>query len=173
MIRTERMFKRLKTADEVLHCLDTVLNTYSEVVSNLTEKIDMQTSKPLITIDIGSFGTDSYTTFCPEYTNYTEIVAKFEYLLSNLYSGKWTLEQYESTSGLAMAAKGVEDSGYITGLQRVLASRARCLVLYGAGCYRALTEYYYRLQHRSKREQCIYRTRMTNNLLWIQILRLK
>ena len=157
MIRTERMFKVLKTADKVLHCLDSVLSTYDGIMSELLSRTDnsAQTLKPLITIDIGTFGTNSYSTFCPEYTNYTEIVAKFEHLVSNLYSGEWTLERYES--GLTMAAGGVKDSGYLAGLQRVLASQAKCLVLYGAGHFQALAEYYYTQQHPNKTEQCIYR----------------
>ena len=68
----------LKTADKVLQCLDSVFNTYAEVMSKLLKKIsykNTQTLKPLITIDIGTFGTNSYSTFCPEYTNYTQIVA--------------------------------------------------------------------------------------------------
>ena len=156
MIRTERMFKMLKSADKVLHCLDSILNTYHEVMSELSKRTDnTQIFKPLITIDIGTFGTNSYSTFCPEYTNYTEIVAKFEHILSDLYSGEWTLERYES--GLTMAADGVKDSGYIAGLQRVLASQAKCLLLYGAGHFQALAEYHYIQQHPSKAEQCIYR----------------
>ena len=155
MIRTERMFKRLKNADQVLDCLDSILGTYAEIMSNHSDIAGMKTSKPLITIDIGTFGTNSYSTFCPEYTNYTEIVAKFEHILSNLYSGEWTLERYES--GLTMAAGGVKDSGYVAGLQRVLASQAKCLLLYGAGHFQALAEYHYTQQHPKKAKQCIYR----------------
>ena len=153
MIRTERMFKMLKTADKVLHCLDSVLNTYTEIMSDLVKK-NTQVLKPLITIDIGSFGTDTYP-LCPECTNYTEVVAKFEHILSKLYSEEWTLEHYER--GLTMATGGVRDGGYIAGLQRVLASQAKCLVLYGAGHFQALAEHYYTQQHPNKREQCIHR----------------
>ena len=154
MIRTERMFKMLKTGDKVLRCLDSIVKDYADIVSTLSKENDMQTSKPLITIDIGTFGSDSYSISCPEYTNYTEIEAKFEYLLSHLHSGEWTMERYEN--GLSYAAGGVTESGYIAGIQRVLASQARCLVLYGAGHFQALAEYHYKLQHPNKADQCIY-----------------
>ena len=151
LIRTERMFKMLKTADKVFQCFDSILDNYTEILSKL--KIDDQTSKPLIATDIGKFGTSTFSRECANSTK--RLVTKFEHLLSNLYSKEWTFEHYEN--GLLLATGYVKESGYIAGLQRVLASQARCLMLYGSGHFQALAEHYYKLMHPDESEQCIYR----------------
>ena len=154
LIRTERMIKTLKDVDKVLQCLDSIVHNYTGIVSEL--KIDVKTSKPLVTTDIGKFGTSTFAKFCPECAKSTEqVVAKFEHLLSNLYSEEWTFEHYEN--GLLLASGYVKESGYIAGLQRVLASQARCLMLYGSGHFQALAEHYYKLRHPDQNDQCIYR----------------
>ena len=150
LIRTERMFKML-TVDKVLECLDSIIHNYAEIISKL--KIDVKTSKPLVTTDIENFGFNSFFKFCPECAK--QVVAKFEHLLSHLYSKEWTFEHYES--GLLLATGYVKESGYIAALQRVLASHARCLMLYGSGHFQALAERYYILNHPDESEQCIYR----------------
>ena len=150
MIRTERLFRKLKSAARVIQCLTSLLDLYTDIITK-KRGILLPGAKPLITIDIGTFGSTSYG---PEYTNYTEIVSTFEYLLSNVYAREWSLELYEK--GLMMATGGVKESGYIAGLQRVLASQARCLVLCGAGHYQGLAEHYYRLEHPKSVNQCIY-----------------
>ena len=151
MIRSEFLFKKLKTAARVIQRLTSILDVYTDIITKNREVL-LPGAKPLITIDIGTFGS---TTIGPDYTNYTEIVSTFEYLLSNLYSDEWNLEFYEK--GLLTATGGVKDSGYIAGLQRVLASQARCLVLYGYGHFQALALHYYKLEHASSLSQCIYR----------------
>ena len=150
MIRTERLFWKLKTAARVIQSLTSVLDVYTDIITK-NRGILLPGAKPLITIDIGTFGTSSYDA---RYTNYTDIVSTFEYLLSNLYSDEWNLEFYEK--GLVTATGGVKDSGYIAGLQRVLASQARCIVLYGAGYFQGLAEHYYKLEHPNSVNQCIY-----------------
>ena len=106
---------------------------------------------PLLTIDVGRFGTDMK---CPYCSHDEGVKAKFESLLSHFYRGNWTFERYEK--GLSEATKGVNDGGYIAGLQRVLSSHARCLLLYGAGHYQALAEHHYKVNHPTREEQCIH-----------------
>ena len=154
MIRTERMFHQLKAASKVLSAMDSVLKIYKEILTKLSHSDNgMHTSKPLITIDIGKFGSDTNSTLCRECSHYTEIVAKFEQLLSHVYGKKWTLQHYEN--GLIYAVRGVTDGGYIAGVQRVLASEAKCLILYGGGHYQALAKYHYLLKHPNKYDQCV------------------
>lgn len=155
MIRIGRLFRNLKTTNKVFECLDSVLNVYVDMVSQLAKKgNDVRAMKPVISIDAGTFGSDTYGVFSPSY-NKTQVIAKFEDLLAKLYSKKWTFEQYENA--LILATGGVKDSGYVAGLQRWLASQAKCLVLCGAGHYQALADYFYQLQHPNKAEQCIHR----------------
>ena len=106
----------------------------------------------MITIDVGTHGSDSIATYrySPEYRgHYDEIVAKFEHILSVIYpkQNKWTLQDYER--GFSMIA-GVEDRGYISALQRELASHAQCLMLYpGTGHYQRLVEFNYKDNHQN------------------------
>ena len=150
MIRSERLFWTLKSPARVIQTLTSLLDLYTDIITK-NRGILLPGAKPLITIDIGTFGTTSYD---DRYTNYTDIVSTFEYLLSNLYSEEWNLEFYEK--GLVTATGGVNESGYIAGLQRVLASQATCLVLCGSGHYQGLAEHYYRLEHPNSHNQCIY-----------------
>ena len=147
MIRAERMFRKYKSLKTVLNCLNSIVDKYEE----LSKKYEFTNSMPLLTIDVGRFGTDMK---CPYCSHDEEVKAKFESLLSHFYRGNWTFERYEK--GLSEAAKGVNDGGYIAGLQRVLSSRARCLLLYGAGHYQALAEYHYKVNHPMMEEQCIH-----------------
>ena len=152
MIRTERLFWTLKNAARVIQTLTSLLDLYTDIITKNGGNL-LPGAKPLITVDIGTFGSTSG--YGPEFANYTEIIVSiFEYLLSNVYSREWNLELYEK--GLVTATGGVKESGYIAGLQRVLASRATCLVLCGAGHYQALAEHYYRLEHPKSVNQCIY-----------------
>ena len=145
MFRTERMIKDLKTANAVLQRMDSMLQKYKEKTAKMTFS-----GKPLLTIDVGAFGSDSirFFKFAPEFKgHYNEIVAKFEYLLSAIYprEEKWTLDEYER--GFSKVS-GVQDRGYISALQRELASQAQCLMLYpGAGRYQKLVEVNYKDNH--------------------------
>ena len=150
MIRSERLFRRFKSTARVIQTLTSLLDLYTDIITKNRDSL-LPGAKPLITIDIGTFGSVSRRS---DYTNYTDIVSTFEYLLSNLYSEEWNLEFYEK--GLVTATRGVKESGYIAGVQRVLASQARCLVLCGAGHYQGLAEHYYRLEHPNSVDQCIY-----------------
>ena len=145
MFRTERMFKDLKTANAVLERMDSMLQRYKEKVATVAF-----TGKPLITIDIGAHGSDSIRSYryASEYRgHYDKIVRKFEHILSVIYpkQNKWTLQDYER--GFSMIA-GIEDRGYISALQRELASHAQCLMLYpGTGHYQRLVEFNYKDNH--------------------------
>ena len=150
MIRTELLFLKLKSTAAVVQNLTSLLDVYTDIITKSRDSL-LPGAKPLITADIGTFGSASYG---PEYTNYTDIVSTFEYLLSNLYSEEWNLEYYEN--GFVTATGGVKENGYIAGLQRVLASQARCLVVYGGGHFQALAAHYYRLEHPNSVNQCIY-----------------
>lgn len=150
MFRTERIFKDL-SAKGLLQRMDSMLQTYRQKVS------DMDFSgKPLITIDIGSFGSDTIFKYTPEYkSHYDEIVTKFELLLSAIYpkEEKWTIEDYEK--GFSTIA-GIKDRGYISALQRELASTAQCLMLYpGTGHYQRLVEFNYKHNHPNS-SHCIW-----------------
>ena len=150
MFRTERMIKDLSVKG-LLQRMDSMPQTYRQNVAKMNFS-----GKPFITIDIGSYGSDSIYKYTPEYKgHYDEVVTKFEYLLSVMYpkEERWTLEDYEK--GFYMIA-GVKDRGYISALQRELASNARCLMLYpGTGHYQRLVEFNYKDSHPNS-SHCIW-----------------
>ena len=142
MFRTERMIKDLSIKG-LLQRMDSMLEIYRQIITDISFS-----GKPLLTIDIGSYGSDSIYQYAPEYRiHYDKIVTKFEYLLSVIYprEEKWTLDDYEK--GFSMTA-GTKDRGYISALQRELASNAQCLMLYpGTGHYQRLVEFNYKANH--------------------------
>lgn len=76
MIRTERMFRKYKSLKKILNCLNSIVDKYEE----LSKKYEFTNSMPLLTIDVGRFGTDMK---CPYCSHDEEVKAKFESLLSH------------------------------------------------------------------------------------------
>ena len=95
---------------------------------------------PLVTLDIGGkYGTGSFR-------NKT-IAALSVKTLEELYGNRWSMEQWEDS--FVEAAGGETHTGYIAALQRLLASRADCLVLMGGGDFQALAAQDYLEYHKS------------------------
>ena len=146
MLRVERVIKYYLKEVQVEHrpnsvqeCLQNALASKSKI-ENGTQSIN-----PLVTLDIGGkFGSETYK-------NET-IEALSAKVLESLYDNRWSIQQWENS--FVEATGGETHPGYIAALQRLLASRADCMVLMGGGDFQALAVQDYMEHHTGKR--CIY-----------------
>ena len=80
-----------------------------------------------------------------------------------------TLQNYDKTFA-AVTGENSNEKGYISVLQKALASRAKCLLLVGGGSYQAHTLHLYKQLH--PKEQCVKiiaeRSEANNRDLWAQ-----
>ncbi len=148
MLRVERVvteyLKEVHGADKpktLEECFQRVLTLKSQL-----EKTSTQFLYPLVTLDIGGkYGTQSFK-------NRTDIETLSIKTLENLYSNKLSMEEWENSF---VEVSGVTHPGYIAALQRLLASRADCLVLVGGGDFQALAVQDY-LEYHKSRPTCIH-----------------
>ena len=71
--------------------------------------------------------------------------------LTTFYHNTWTMEEWEESFTRA-AGKSIN----IGGLQKILASRADCLILMGGGTFQALAAKDYYNYHREPRVKCVH-----------------
>lgn len=88
--------------------------------------------QPFVTLDIGKFGT---RTIHNKDTARKLVTASHD-AMKYLYDKKWSVEDWEKS--FIQATGGVTNIGYIAALQRIIASRADCLVLMGGGSFQSL-----------------------------------
>ena len=146
MIRLEHMIEFTKQKAHAKWTVDSCLQDALKI----TKKY-LHSSLPLITLDVGTFGSESWTAK----KGVEELTEKSKVLLNKLFDGKLTFEEWE-TSFTKAASGDVENSGYIAALQRTLASRAKCLVLAGGGHFQTLALRDYLRNHRNEEERCVH-----------------
>ena len=151
MFRIERIVERYllehiqKGPKSIEECFNKVFATKSEMTN---------TSNFLVTIDIGKrYGSDTFMNN-NRIKNITKVMDLSMMMLNELHnSDDWSLEKWENS--FVEAAGGETHSGYIAALQRLLASRADCLVLVGGGDFQALAAQDYLEYHKSE-PACIH-----------------
>lgn len=148
MLRVERVikhyFKEIENdpSDTRPHSLK---KCFSEVVK-LKEEINRSGPNPMVTMDIGTYGTCTFHQMNQEIANISKGV------VMKLYGYKWSIEKWEAS--FVEASRGEGNKGYIAALQRIVASRADCLILMGGGSFQALAVHDYAERHGSK--MCVH-----------------
>ncbi len=146
MLRVEKVVKfylkenHSSDPNSLKECFDAVVSLSRELENS------MDGLKPLVTMDVGTFGSDSFH-------NGKEITNLSLKTLSNLYHKQWSTKDWEES--FVEAAHGVTNEGYIAALQGTLASRADCLVLMGGGNFQALAVGSY-LDYHENTKPCIH-----------------
>ena len=113
--------------------------------------------KIFVTADIGAYG--SYT--WGQAVNalgkrdalfLAHVDKAFKGAVVSLHNDQQTLEEWEQS--FTKATHGNKDQTYIASLQRVIASRASCLLLFGGGSFELLAFNDYLMNHPKRSEQC-------------------
>ena len=137
MLRVERLLVQARKRNYnnalsnnfIKECFRETLSLQRKATGNKTGII------PLVTLDIGGqYGSDTINRVPSAKLKDAVIMAKD--LFTTLYNGSWTISEWEKS--FTQVTDGVTDRGYIAALQRVLASRADCLITTGGGSFQSL-----------------------------------
>ena len=127
-------------------CLDNLVKTFEELKSS-------NTGIPIITADIGKYGSGSWNKIVKAESRMSSLEAQTLNMIRVLLNHQISLERWEKS--FVEAAGGVTNRGYIAALQRVIASRADCLVLMGGGSFQDLALQDYIHFHKDRDKWCI------------------
>ena len=153
MFRLERMIEFLQTSNDqslsVPKCLEKVI----EITQEIQDKQSSLIGIPFITIDIGESGSNHWVKASNHFKqNVSYLQRKAEETISTISQMEWNIKDWEETF---MHIPGiVNNPAYIAALQRVLASRADCLVLVGGGYFQSIALKDYQENHPDKTNQC-------------------
>ena len=172
IIRYEKMFQKPQTSIAVLMHAERLITPLGKVKeSMITKTVDLHLEELLSVIkelkakfpngtafgavDIGRFGSltvpKAFSGAAKKYKS--NLLESIQNTLLQVYDKKWTFSEWENS--FLQANGGIADNGYVAAIQRGVASRARCLVLFGGGRFQfvALNEYIH--NHPDKSDQCI------------------
>ena len=141
----ERKYNNALSNNFIKKCFQETLSLQRKATGNRTGIL------PLMTLDIGGqYGTDSLR----REPSAKDAVIMAKDLLTSLYNGSWTISEWEKS--FTQVTDGVTDRGYIAALQRVLASRADCLITTGGGSFQNLARNDFMYYHNSS-SKCVFR----------------
>lgn len=125
-------------------------------VKGLNKKLQRGKSKriPMVTADIGFYGSNSFGWAIKDKLKLDAATAQVKNMIPALLDHRLNFDRWEKS--FVKTANGVTNQGYIAALQRVIASRADCLVLVGGGVFQELALRDYLRLHTSKAKRCVY-----------------
>lgn len=97
-----------------------------------------QKNVTFLSADVGRYGSDSLRHAKDDLTGV------FQEFFDAIYGSKWTVSQWERTF---VSVSGLSDPGYIGMLQKVLASRAKCVLFVGGGSFQRSALHLYHKRH--------------------------
>ena len=134
---------------EYIKLKDGCLNDIIKLSHQLQE--NSSSENVFVTADVGRYGSGSWTVNSPELAKWIQSVKN---TVVTLLKGSLTFEEWEDT--FTNVTAGITDRGYIAALQRMIASRADCLVLAGGGNFFILALYEYLDNHPQPSSWCIH-----------------
>ena len=120
---------------------------------NLTEqawkllKRQKNLDKTFLAIDIGKYGSSSFERH--SYYGHLKDMANF---VSTIYDGKMNVQEWEKTFD---DVAQITDPSYIAMLQKVIVTRAKCIIFVGGGSFQRHALHLYQQLHPNPEDQCI------------------
>jgi len=158
----------LRTEKVILHSDGKNENEFSKELSvcykevhDTVVKIRKASSKKLkvfMTVDVGLFGTKGDAEFktgkhMPTNSSVYQTTIQF---MEKMYGNPdWSLAQWEQT--FSNTVQNNNDSGYIAGLQRTIATKGMCLIVLGGGSFQQLAIDLYENLHSAQDQTCLYK----------------
>ena len=159
MVRSEHFLLSLgylQTNKTMLN--QTITATLNKLVA-ITRKLQAKFphGKVVVTADIGKYGSYTWSNTMSRLGNRDRELTSFvlnavKGTVTALYDNSWTFEEWEESFGTATG--GIEDQSYISVLQKSIAGRARCLILFGGGGFELIALNEYLRNHPIPSEQC-------------------
>lgn len=134
--------------------IDKCFETLFETVDLLGNK-----GKPFVTTDIGRFSSNSWRRLISE-LNYSNTEAEYVFTMTRRAVEKLVNEQFTNWENTFVNStyntKHWRSSAYIAVLQRTIASRSDCLLLFGGGNFQEVALSAYLRNHPNKSTQCVH-----------------
>ena len=99
-----------------------------------------------LAMDVGKFGSRG--------TRLHNLTSHGDNVLSAVYGSTLSFSQWEHM--FERHASELEGA-YVANLQRAIAARARCLVLFGGGGFQAQAKHFYQAHHADPNQQCVHK----------------
>ena len=158
MVRVEHMLK-----NNLQHKEDTAPRCFE----NVTKIIKQHGTYPLmIAADVGVHGSNSFNWFVKDQSSLHKAITLLKNIIPVWLNKQFSFEEWEAS--FVKSANGIINPGYIAALQRIIATRADCLVLVGGGKFQELALRGYLHQHEDRRKRCLqficihYRARLVS-----------
>ena len=159
MVRSEHFLISLGYLKKNKTMLTQVITTTLSKLVAITKKLQAQFphGKIVVTADIGKYGSCTWNSTVNRFENRDTVWSSFvlktvKNTVTALYDNSWTFEEWENS--FRTATGGIEDQSYISVLQKSIAGRARCLLLFGGGGFELLALNEYLRNHPTPSEQC-------------------
>ena len=136
-----RMEKVRKSNLDMTGCFQQTLETWKKMVT------DTGSNSTFLAADMGRFGS---STFRKYYIDHLQ--GQFRDFFKTIYGNSLTMKQWESTF---VDVSGIENPVYVSGVQKTLAARAKCLLLVGGGSFQGNAMQLY-LDSHGPEERCTY-----------------
>ena len=142
MARIEKSKISLKSrSDSVSFCFSKTVKQWQR----LRNKTNIQST--FLASDAGKYGSNSFKTTGDD----SDLTTEFHKFFKQIYGTKTTVGKWEKTFE---GKDGITDSGYIALLQKLVATRSKCVLFVGGGAFQKHALHMYRQLHSGKQE-CI------------------
>ena len=143
MARMEKTKITLRRPGIIHDCFQKIIQYWTD-----TKKEANITNKTFLSIDIGKYGSNSFQTTGDE----TDLKTEFKNFVANLYGGALTVHDWEHTFE---EVTGTNESGYIALVQKVVVSKAKCVIFVGGGSFQTHAHNLYTKNHPTPASQCV------------------
>ena len=131
-----------KKVPVVPYCLEETLSQWRQF------KTDSKLERTFLSIDIGRYGSKKYRSGVP-----AGIGVAFSKFFQTLFGGSVSEKEWERRFELVA---GNKDAGYIGLLQKLLVTRAQCILFVGGGAFQRHALYLYKQLHPDPQDQCYH-----------------
>ena len=126
----------------------------SRCFESVTKIIKQHGTYPLmIAVDVGVHGSNSFNLFVKGQSSLHKAITLLKSIIPIWLNKQFSFEEWEES--FVKSANGIINPGYIAALQRIIATRADCLVLVGGGNFQELALRGYLHQHEDRRKLCL------------------
>lgn len=159
MLRTEKVILHSDGKNdedfskELAVCYQEVRDTVAKIREAASEKMNV-----FMTVDLGLFGTkgdQEFKTGKKTPTDSQVYLTTTQFMKEMYANSRWSLTEWEQTFLNAVGNKN--DTGYIAGLQRTVASKSSCLIVMGGGSFQVLAVDQYDNFHRAQKQDCLFK----------------
>lgn len=160
MLRIER-FLTLQVSRRIQNNLNSCINATLEIHDKIKKSRDNTERSTFLTMDVGRFGShvmqqsNAVSRLTAHGDDSMESINSIaENTIKHIYNRRFTLKTWENT--FVETSGGITEMGYISIIQRNIATEADCLILMGGGSFQQVAAYHYLKKHPDSSSRCLH-----------------